>query len=127
MRTKEFTRRKIWSPADVGADETVGIFSVKKGQRVVALSIMPLVAAAAGTDTTITIGDGDGAASYKGAVDLEAMTPGTPQDGVGAYFNQAGGKLYTGDDTIDVVYAGTTYGAVVPKVAITVVIRDERY
>ncbi len=127
-RTKQWTVRKIYSPAAVGAGETTAILNVKKGWRVLSCHTLPLVAAAAGTDTTITVGDGVDPDGFQTAIDLEAMTPGTPIDGgAAAYFASAGGKLYTVDDTIDAVYAGATFGATLPKVAITITIRDERY
>lgn len=116
---------KSFQPAAVGANETKALFQIEKGERVLWASAMPLVAAAAATDTTMTLGDGADPDGLVTAIDLEAMTPGTPQDGEGAYLASSGGKLYTADDTVDVVYAGTTYGATNPKVSFTVAIARE--
>ena len=119
--------RKTFQPAAVGSDETKALFSVKKGERVLWASAMPEIAAAGSTDTTMTLGDGADTDGFITAIDLEAMTAGTPvaHTAAGAFFNSSGGKIYTVDDTIDVVYAGTTYGATNPKVTFMVaIVRD---
>jgi hypothetical protein len=127
-RTKQWTVNKTYQPAAVGTAETPGILAVKKGQRVIAVTCMPLIAAGAGTNTTISLGDTAGVATLLAAVDTETMTPGTPIDSVAAALANAGGKLYTADDTIKADYInGGTPGAVNPKVRFTVTIRDERY
>lgn len=104
-----------FQPAAVGSNETKALFAVRAGERVVFASARCLTAAAASTDTTMTLGDGASAAGYIAAIDLEATAAGTLVNGQGALLNQSGGKLYTADDTVDVVYAGTTYGATNPK------------
>lgn len=116
---------KLYSPAAVGAGETAAIFQVKKGTRVWAAGMQCLVAAAASTDTTLAVGDGTSTAGYIAATDLETTTAGTVVPGVGALLNQSGGKLYTVDDTVDALYAGTTFGATLPRYRIWIVVSRE--
>lgn len=116
----------VFQPAAVGAGETKALFKVHAGDRVVWASARALIAAAAATDTTVTLGDGTSTDGFIAAIDLEATAAGTRVNGAGALFNQSGGKLYTADDTIDAVYAGTTYGATNPKLRFVIaVIRRE--
>lgn len=118
-------KSKIYSPAAVGAGETAAVFSVPKGLRVWACSMIVLTAAAASTDTTIGLGDGTSTVGYIAATDLEVSVAGTLVNGQGALLNQSGGKLYTVADTIDALYAGATFGAVLPKVQFTIVYSRE--
>lgn len=128
MRNKQWTVSKIYSPNAVGVAETPSILSVKKGWRVLSAQAVPLIAAAAGTTSTISLGDAAGVASLMAVIDTETMTPGTPIDSVAAAMANAGGKLYTADDTIKADYIiGATPGATNPKVRFTISIRDERY
>ena len=87
--------------------------------------LYPYIAAAADTQTTYELGDGDGTASYIGAIDTETFTAGSVVDGEGAYLSNSGGKLYTADDTVDVVYTVTTAGATNPMVTFCIgTVRD---
>jgi hypothetical protein len=118
---------KKFQPAAVGSNETKALFSVKKGERVLWATALPEIKAAASTDTSMTLGDGDDADGLITAIDLETMTAGTPisHTNAGAYLAYSGGKIYTADDTIDVVYAGTTYGATNPSVTFMIAkVRD---
>ncbi len=126
MRTKQWTMSKVYQPAAVGGAETVALFNVKKGWRVIGAWMMPLIAAAVASNTSISVGDGTAVAGFIGVTDTETMVPGTPVDGQGAFFNQ-GSKLYTVDDTIDADYIVTVAGATNPKVRVFVTVRDERY
>jgi hypothetical protein len=118
-------REAIFQPTAVGSDQTKALFQVRKGERVIAASARALIAAAASTDTTMTLGDGADPDGYIAAIDLEATTAGTLVGGAGALLNQSGGKLYTADDTVDVVYAGTTYGATNPKYKFKIAVVQE--
>lgn len=113
---------KTFQPAAVGAGETTPLFQIKKGERVLWASAIALTAAAASTDTTFTLGDGVDPDGYIAAVDLEATTAGTHVAGAGALLANSGGKYYTGDDTVDAVYAGTTFGATNPKMRFTIAV-----
>ena len=76
-----------------------------------------LVLAAAGTDSTMTLGDGSDRDGFITSTefDLEAGAIGNIVDGKGAYLAFSGGKLYTADDKIDADYiASGTPGAVTP-------------
>lgn len=120
---KQWKLTKDWTPAVIGADETAALFNVAAGVRVISASYRVKTNAAAGTDSTASLGDGSGVASFVAAIDTELGTLG---DGAGAYLANAGGKLYTADDTIDVTYAhGTTPGATKPVIAFTVTFRRE--
>ncbi len=118
-------RTKTFQPAAVGSNETLALFTVKAGERVLLASYRTEIAAASSTDTTMTLGDGVDPDGYIAAIDLETATAGGLGNGAGALLASSGGKLYTTDDTVDVVYAGTTYGATNPKITFTIgVIRD---
>src|SRR5262245_18634397 len=104
-------RKREFQPAAVGSGETRALFNVKKGERVLWSSYMPVIAAAATTDTTMVLGDGGATNGFQTAIDLETSTAGTPVNNPGTFVANSGGKLYTVDDTVDVVYAGTTFGA----------------
>jgi hypothetical protein len=114
------TQYREFQPAAVGSNETKELFAVKAGMRVLAVAIMPLTAAAGSTTSTITVGDGGSVNGFVIATtnyDPEASTVGTLVDGTGTYLG-AFGKLYTVDDTIDVVYTSGTAGATNPKVGV---------
>jgi hypothetical protein len=118
-------REMDFQPAAVGANETKALFAVNAGERVIWASARVQIAAAAATDTTVTLGDGASAAGYIAAIDLEATAAGTLVGGAGALLASSGGKLYTADDTVDVVYAGTTYGATNPKIKFKIAVVRE--
>ena len=124
---QEIVRRKVYQPAAVGVGETVALFEVPKGYRVKSASGVKLVLAAAGTDSTMELGDGSDTNGYVTTtnLDLETGSVGDLFDGTGAYFADAG-KLYTVKDTIDVVYTpNATPGAVLPRVEWRVVFYPE--
>jgi hypothetical protein len=117
---------KDYQPAAVGTAETVQVFSVKKGRRVVWASAMPLTAAAGTTNTTIELGDAGDTDGFITAIDTETMVPGTPVDQPGAYLANSGGKLYTTDTAINAKYVnGGTPGATNPKVRFTIAVVRE--
>jgi hypothetical protein len=121
-------RTKVYSPAAVGAGETVQLFEVPRGYRVKSASGAKLILAAAGTNSTMTLGDGADVDGYVTTADLDLETGavGDLFDGTGAYFNSAGGKLYTTKDTVDVVYTPNgTPGAVLPRVEFAVTFYPE--
>lgn len=122
MFQKIETLRKRWTPADVEADETTALFDVSEGDRVVGASAKLLVSADASTDTTQTLGDGADPDGFVTSANLDLEgTPGAAVQGTGALLLASWGKLYTADDTIDVVYSnGTTPGATAPVVLYTV-------
>lgn len=112
--------RVLYQPAAVGSAETKAIMTVKAGWRVIHVSVRPVTPAAAGTNTTIEIGDGTDTDGYVAAIDTETMVGTTLIDGQGALFAQ-GAKLYVADDTIDAKYVnGGTPGAVNPAILVTI-------
>jgi hypothetical protein len=121
VKDKTWTESRVWTPVDIDADETTPLFNVAAGEAVIAAYYLVLTAAAASTAMTVGLGDGDGTTSYIAAFDPETATSAA---GAGAYLAASGGKLYAADDTIDVIYAQTTEGAVAPKVRFTIVKRQ---
>jgi hypothetical protein len=115
-----------FQPAAVGAGETKELIAVKKGERVLWASYKVDIPAAASTDSTMILGDGTDTNGYIEAIDLETATAGQVSTGtVGTLLPASGGKLYAADDTIDVIYAGSSFGATNPKVTFCVaVVRD---
>ena len=117
------TLRRSFSPADRTVNETTALFDVPRGARVVWASAEKNVLAAAGTSSTMTLGDGADPDGYiaTAELDLETGAAGDLVDGAGAYLDASGGKLYTSRDTVDVVYtASGTPGATVPRVTFAV-------
>lgn len=119
---KTWKLSKEFQPAAVGTDETKVLFGVAAGVRVISASYRVLIASAASSAVTMTLGDGDDPDGYIAAFDPETATSAS---GAGAYFATSGGKLYTAADTIDVVYDQTTPGATNPKVLFTVTFQRE--
>lgn len=106
-----------FQPAAVNADETKAILNVKKGDRVIAVQCQKLILAASSTNSSFDIGDGDDPNGYVASLDPEAGSVGDLVDGAGALFGSNLGKLYTADDTVDIVYTdNTTPGATNPKI-----------
>jgi hypothetical protein len=121
------TRRKaiVFQPVDRTADETKAIMAVRPGMTIHQVQVLPLVAAAASTNSTIEVGDGVDPNGYVIATtdyDPEASVVGTLINGTGAYLVGAAvngwGKVYLVEDTIDVVYTNATEGATNPKIKI---------
>jgi hypothetical protein len=106
-----------WQAAAVGSNEVQPLFQLKAGARVLAAWCRVIVAWAAATTPTFTLGDGASVTGYITDANANEELAG-PYDGTGAYLatpNQ--GKLYLVDDTVDVDYiAGATPGAVNGKV-----------
>lgn len=116
MFRKIEVREADFQPAAVGSDETKAVFNIRAGERVVFASVKPLIAAAASTQSTISLGDGSGVAGFITAYDTESAAVGTLIDGgTATYFASSGGKLYLAADTIDATYDQTTPGATNPK------------
>jgi len=122
MARQTIVRRSgIWEPAVTATAETKQILAVQAGWRVVHASFRHDTAAAATTDSTAELGDGDDTDGYIAAADLELRTAGTYSNGAGAYLATAGGKLYSVADTLDIKYTvPTAAGAVRPKIHWTV-------
>ena len=114
----EFMERD-YSPAAVGAGETRPLFQARAGWRIVTVSIKAMIAAAGGADSTVNFGDATTPAGFVSAMALTTAA-GTLVPGAGTYTNQAGGKLYTVDTPLNAVYAGTTFGAVLPKIKVRI-------
>lgn len=118
-------RYATFQPAAVGDAETKALFTMRPGERVIFSSARMEIAAAASSESTVSLGDGSGTASLIGAIDTEANAAGTIINGQGAYLNQSGGKLYTAADTVDAVYAVVTPGATNPKITFCIgTVRD---
>lgn len=120
-------RTKLWSPASATTDETAALFNIKKGERVLWASAMPLVSATAGQVGTVSLGDGTSVAGYIAAFTVtQAASPvNTPISGAGALLNPSGGKLYTVDDTVDATFDYTSGGAITPVVRFTIAVVRE--
>lgn len=113
----------IYEPAAVGSTETVALFQVKRGDRVLALHVERQILAAASTTSTIEIGDGTDVDGFVAAIDTESGAVGGLVEGAGAFMANSGGKLYTADDTVDAVYTiGATPGAVKPRIKYTALV-----
>jgi hypothetical protein len=121
-------RSLICTPAAVGSNQTFSI-PVKKGERVIFITMLRRISAGASTDNTVqarvAAGGGGAAAGLLGATDPEG-TVGTLVSGAGADLANSGGFLVTADSTIDILYtAGGSPGAVVPSWLINVgIVRD---
>ena len=115
VKTWKLTRE--WSPVAVGTGETTPLFNVAPGVRVVSASYRVLIASAAASVVTVSLGDGTDVAGFIAAFDPETATVAA---GGGTFLANSGGKLYGAADTIDVVYAVTTAGVTNPKVQFTV-------
>jgi hypothetical protein len=115
-------RTKTFEPAAVGSDETKALFSMRIGDRVRSMTLVPIRAAAGSTSSTITIGDDTGATEYfNSAYDPEAAAvDGTPIDADGTGIAAGGGKLYTAADTIDIIYTANGATGALPKCRVTI-------
>jgi hypothetical protein len=118
-------REMTFQPTAVGSDQTKALFNIKKGERVLAASARASIAAASSTDTSMILGDGTDTNGYIEAIDLETTAAGTLVNGAGTLLAFSGGKLYTADDTVDVIYAGSTYGATNPKYVFKIAVVQE--
>lgn len=121
-RLYHHVKAKTFTPTAVGSSETIALLSLRAGDRVHSISIVPLVAAQASTTSTITIGDDAGATAYfNTAYDPEAAVVGTPLDADGTALAASGGKLYTAADTVDLVYTANGATGTAPKCRVTIV------
>ncbi len=128
-KAKIFTREVTFQPAAVGTAETTALLTLLKGQRILSVQIIPLIAAAASTNTTISLGPTGTVAGLSPAYDTETAVVGTPIDGGSAsLLTNSGGYLALADVLIKADYInGGTPGAVNPKCKFRITIQDERY
>jgi len=121
------SRTQLFTPAVVTTDETRALFNVHKGDRVLWASAIVQVAASVGQVGTMSLGDGDGVAGYIAAFTPTAASAGVgvPIVGAGTFLAFSGGKLYTVDDTIDVVFDYTSGGVINPRVRFTIALVRE--
>lgn len=121
-------RQFDYQPAAVGTTETVACFNVKAGDRVLWSSAEMVINSATSTNSTVSLGDGDGATGYvlTTDIDLETSTIGQAINGGGTFTASAGGKLYTADDTVDATYTHATNGATNPKVRFRIAVVREK-
>lgn len=121
-------KTKTFRVGVAGTSETTAVFSVKKGERVLWASAVPRIACTAGKTSAMIFGDGDDDNGYitTFTVTAAASPIGTPIGGGGALFNQAGGKLYTADDTIDVVATEDATNVIAPAVTFSIATIKER-
>lgn len=115
-------RSKTWTAVSATADETTALFNVKKGERVLWASAIPLVSTTAASVGTVALGDGTSTAGYLAAfTPTQAANPvGTAVSTQGALLASSGGKLYTVDDTVDVLWDYTSGGSAIPSVKFTI-------
>lgn len=102
---KIWTVGKRWTPAGA-VTETVPVFAVRSGVRCSRL-VGNVVTAEVGGSATQTVGDATDVDGFFTDAVLAAGTAGI-KDSAGAFVATAGGKLYTADDTIDIVHTVTT-------------------
>lgn len=115
-----------FQPTAIGSTQTKALFAVKAGERCIAASLKILIGSQVGTATsTYKVGDGattDGYMAAEGTVQVAGVLI---DGGAGAFFASTGGKLYTADDTIDIVYTFAVPGNINPKCRVRVVLRRE--
>jgi hypothetical protein len=93
-------RLVTFAPAAVGTAETTPIMSIKKGDMVIAVDIRKKILAAAGSTSTISIGDGGDVDRFVAVIDTETGSADDWVIGVTAVFPYT----YNADDTIDADY-----------------------
>jgi len=121
------SRTMLFTPAVVTTDETKALFNVHKGDRVLWASAIVQVAASVGQVGTMSLGDGTDVAGFIAAFTPTAASAGVgvPINGAGALLATSGGKLYTVDDTVDVVFDYTSGGVILPRVRFIIAIVRE--
>lgn len=100
-----------FKPGAYNTSEVRDIMGVKRGTWVKAVAVR-IGEAFNGTTPTISIGDGDDDEGFAAITDITIATP-ELYPGYGVFFSASNGKLYTGDDTIELDYiynTGTTTG-----------------
>ena len=110
MKLKWKLHQYTFKPGAYVTTETRAIMGVKRGTHVRAV-IVRIGETFNGTTPTISVGDGDGLEGYATQDDLG--TAAGLKAGNGLFFSAANGKIYTGDDTVDLRYiynTGTTEG-----------------
>ncbi len=121
-------KRKTYSPPAANADDSAAkLMQVKKGERVLLGSIVPMVSEDVGATGTISIGDAGGAATLLAAttVTQAANAVNVPIDmaALGAH-----GKLYTADDTITATWTHGTNATAIPVIHVEIgVVRGEQF
>jgi len=95
------TRTKRYKPT---AASTTALFSIAKGQAVLAIFARVDVARVAGT--SVTVGDGSDVDGLFTETELASTAAGR-KAGAGAYLAASGGKIYNAADTVDAVLTGT--------------------
>lgn len=110
---------KDFSPAAIGTAETKALLSVSKGETVLSVHAERIRVAAAGTTTTLSVGDGGSLVRFIPVTDTEGT--------VGAIVQPTASNLpyiYPADDTIDIDYAlgGGGAGTDIPQWQVTIVI-----
>lgn len=137
IRLIQFT----FQPDAVGSRERKTLYPVRAGDRVLWASARKLTLAAAASDSSMKLGDGDDEDGYitadtehvpsgesdpsaeVGDLDLESGIANDLVNGSGAYLQTMGGHLYLRDDAITVYYdPGLAAGATNPKVAFKIAI-----
>jgi hypothetical protein len=114
--TKEF------APAAAGSNETTPLFPVSAGWRVTKANIR--VTQAGGGTETVTLGDGVDPDGY--VVSTSVTATGNETVGAGALLAVGSrGKLYSADDTVDVVYAQTA-GTGSPRCRFSIYVEQDR-
>lgn len=105
------THTYTFVPAAYATDEVRKVMGVRRGTWVLGVAVR--VGVLFNGVVSITVGDAAGAADgFVAAADVTEGSAGL-YPGYGSYFSGANGKLYTGDDTIDLTYdytSGTTQG-----------------
>ncbi len=123
MKAKMWMARKNWTPATIGSNETTPLFQLPSGSRVRSLSARYLTNAGAATGSSFVVGDGTATNGFITVSDTEVDTF---LDAGGTFMANAGGKLYTVADTVDIVYtASGTPGAVKPVVQFAITVQQE--
>ena len=113
---------RSFTPSDRAQSETTPLYQVQAGERVLWASLRIVTRSETGVATsTFDVGDGSDPDGYIAAVNSD-QAGGTIVAGNGAYTNQAGGKLYTAGDTVDVVYTPNTGGATTPTCKIHIAV-----
>lgn len=117
--------RKLYSPAAVGSDETVHLFAIKKGDRILWGDVLSRVSAAGGDLSTIALQLTAGAGGASGgllAAKTTVVAAGTIFNLNGADLAASGGIIATADGTVDAVYTHNTNGATDPVWEVTLMV-----
>lgn len=113
---------RTFTPSDRAQDETKQLWQLQAGERVVWASLRIVTRSETGVATsTYRLGDGSDTDGYIADTNTD-QAAGTIVAGAGAYTNQAGGKLYTAADTVDLVYTANTGGATTPACKVYVAV-----